>query len=185
MVIDHIHNQIGGRFLKVDSTNQWHVVPRLDVITKITKALVELGNPSIFRLALPKSVPTSTMLESIGESIGQSIVGQDNKRPKRKCTLPKVIEEQVDDEPMEKKFTKTTTMRGRSSRIEDEKITKIDDDDAESNKNDDNNDDHHHLRMVATVEEEEKENGFSSTSTTTAAAVMTNANSTADADSIM
>ena len=103
MVIDHIHNEIGGRFLKVDSANQWYVVPRLDVITKITKALVELRNTPIGVVcALPKSVPTSTMLETIG----QSIVGQDKKRPKRKASLPKVKEEQVDDEPMEKKITR-------------------------------------------------------------------------------
>ena len=102
MVIDHIHYQIGGRFLKADSTNQWHVVPRLDVITKIKKALVGLRTPSIGGPALPNSVSTITMLESVG----QSIVGQDNKRPKRRCTLPKVIEEQVDDEPMEKKITR-------------------------------------------------------------------------------
>jgi hypothetical protein len=112
MVVDHIHNEIGGRFLKVDSTNQWHVVPRLDVITKITKALVELRNPPIGGPAVPKSVPTSTMLESIG----QSIAGQDNiiisstttttKRPKRKSSIKKVKEEQVDDEPMEKKIAK-------------------------------------------------------------------------------
>ena len=45
LVIDHVYNDIGGRFLKVDSTNQWRVVSRLDVITKIAKALVGLkGN---------------------------------------------------------------------------------------------------------------------------------------------
>jgi hypothetical protein len=105
MVVDHIHNEIGGRFLKVDSTNQWHVVPRLDVITKITKALVELRNPPIGGPAVPKSVPTSTMLESIGQSIVDSSTTT-SKRPKRKSSIPKVKEEQVDDEPIEKKITK-------------------------------------------------------------------------------
>ena len=56
MVIDHIHNEIGGRFLKVDSTNQWHVVPRLDVITKITKALVELKGNYISNATKDRSI---------------------------------------------------------------------------------------------------------------------------------
>jgi hypothetical protein len=47
MVIDHIQNVIGGRFLKVDSSNQWHVVSRVDVIKKIMKALVELRTPQM------------------------------------------------------------------------------------------------------------------------------------------
>ena len=56
MVIDHIHNEIGGRFLKVDKTNQWHVIPRLDVITKIRKALVELKGNYISNATKDRSI---------------------------------------------------------------------------------------------------------------------------------
>ncbi|OEU06738.1 hypothetical protein FRACYDRAFT_265572 [Fragilariopsis cylindrus CCMP1102] len=97
MVIDHIHYQIGGRFLKADSTNQWHVVPRLDVITKIKKALVGLRTPSIGGPALPNSISTITMLESVG----QSIVEQDNKRPKRKSACREVIDDDNDEDRAE------------------------------------------------------------------------------------
>ena len=68
MVADHIHNEVGGRFLKVDSTNQWHAVPHADVVRKIIKALVEIRGP-------PETIPI--------------ISSTTTKRPKRKSPSPK------------------------------------------------------------------------------------------------
>jgi hypothetical protein len=56
MVIDHIQNVIGGRFLKVDSSNQWRVVPRADVIKKIMTALRELRGNYIFYATKDRSI---------------------------------------------------------------------------------------------------------------------------------
>jgi hypothetical protein len=56
MVIDHIHNEIGGRFLKFDSSNQWRVVSRVDVIKKIKKALRELRGNYIFNTTKDRSI---------------------------------------------------------------------------------------------------------------------------------
>jgi len=41
-IINHIYNVIGGRFLKVDGRNGWEVMPLVDVMTKVGKAIVEL-----------------------------------------------------------------------------------------------------------------------------------------------
>ena len=100
MVVDHIHTVIGGRFLKVDINNQWHVVPLADVVTKITKALVELRAPLCTVASSKKKVSTSSLLKSIGKDMSST------ERPKRKRAAPrknKQINETQEEEKIVKK----------------------------------------------------------------------------------
>ena len=64
MVYDHIHNNIGGRFLKKrsnhNSHDRWHIVPQKDAIIKISKALVELRKPP------SRTTTTTTCTAAVG-----------------------------------------------------------------------------------------------------------------------
>ena len=110
-IVDHIYNS-GARFLKMNNSNRWEVVPDIDVMTKVGKAIKELrGNlGSVNNEKAPKSsgrmkkvgkailklkgnsgsvnnekTPKSSGSASVLESLNEKETS--TRRPKRKATL--------------------------------------------------------------------------------------------------
>jgi hypothetical protein len=86
-IIDHIYHIIGGRFLKIDSHDRWEVMPHMDVMTKVAKAIVELRNIGI---PVTKNKSKSVReLESLTD--GDTQVTSTTRRPKRKASLGRKV----------------------------------------------------------------------------------------------
>jgi hypothetical protein len=85
-IIDHIYNVIGGRFLKVDGRNGWEVMPYVDVMTKVGKAIVELRKKTG-----PSDKKASKIEASLLESMNDGETPTSTRRPKRKATLGRKV----------------------------------------------------------------------------------------------
>jgi hypothetical protein len=89
-IIDHIYYVIGGRFLKVDNHNRWEIMPHMDVMTKVGKAIVELRNKaSPTTKKISKSTGSVSVLESLRD--GDIQVTSTMRRPKRKASLGRKV----------------------------------------------------------------------------------------------
>ena len=81
-IIKHINDVIGGRFLKFYSEERWEIIPYDDVMTKVSKAIVELRDPVGKKPS--KNIESVSVLESPKE-------GETQGRPKRKATLSRKV----------------------------------------------------------------------------------------------
>ena len=105
MVYEHIIEEMGARFLKFASDDQWHILPRVDALVKISKALVELRTPlSSFTPSSSKKGTTST--SSLLKSIEQGNLSSSTKRPKRKAVSALKIKEDADESWKKRKVAK-------------------------------------------------------------------------------
>lgn len=88
-IVDHIYQDIGGRFLKFDKNNRWKIMADEDVMTKVAKAIVEIKDLNLGKNIPVRDNPVRNQPEEVEPQTSSG-------RPKRKKTLtPKKYNDDV------------------------------------------------------------------------------------------